>query len=271
MAAVVIRIGVLNLMPEPEPYESCLWRALNRASPPVELVWIRLTGRRYTRSTRSHIESRYRWYADTVSRHRIDGLILTGAPFEHLPFDEVSLLPEIREILGDAKERHIPTLGLCWGALALAHVMLGLGKKDYAEKLFGVFECVAETVAHPFAREFERRFWCPHSRYAGFSDEEVDTAVSDNALVVLARSQRAGPVVLSTPDHSALLHAGHPEYGRMRLVDEYRRDTSRGIPNVRPPEGVDLERPMNLWRRHSQSFFGNWLDALRPSRERAER
>lgn len=256
-----IRIGVLNLMPEPELYEPRIKESMLGSGLPIEISWVRLEGRSYSRSDVTHIQNNYSSYSTVVANGPLHGLIVTGAALEHLPYQQVTLMPEINEIVQDSMNQGASVLGLCWGALAIGYLRLGISKHEYSNKLFGVFE--TETVAkHVFSSGFDDRFWSPHSRYAGFCEEEVHAAVEAGRLLVLARSEKAGSVILATADCKVLLHAGHPEYDTTRLVEEYARDCSRGLTNIGPPQNVNLERPLNLWRSNSRVFFYNWVHAL---------
>jgi homoserine O-succinyltransferase len=249
------RIGIVNLMPHAEQYERWLMPQL-AAAPEFQPVWIRVAERRYHLDEPGHIDRLYRYYREAIDEGPLDGLIVTGAAVEHLPYEEVRFLPELSGIVRDAAADRVPILGLCWGALAVAHLLYGLPKKVYSTKVSGMYSTDRLVADGPIASCLDDRFWSTHSRFAGFDDEALDASDSVRAV---ARSAEAGTVIAEARDHSAVMHIGHPEYAAGRLVDEYRRDTAQGLDTVRPPANVDLDRPVNQWRSHSLIFFASWV------------
>ena len=126
----------------------------------------------------------------------------------------------------------------------------------YRTKLSGIYQTDRLVDDGPVAAALDDRFWSAHSRFAGFDDEALDAS---GAVRAVARSARAGTVIAESHDSRVVMHIGHPEYAGGRLVDEYRRDTALGLDGVVPPDNVDLERPVNLWRSHSLVFFASWV------------
>lgn len=249
------RIGIVNLMPHVEQYERWLIPQM-AAAPPFEPVWIRVAERRYHLDDPGHIHRLYRRYPEVAAEGPLDGLIVTGAAVEHLPYEEVRFLPELAGIVRAAADDRVPILGLCWGALAVAHLLYGLPKNVYRTKVSGVYETERLVADGPIAAGLDDRFWSTHSRFAGFDDEALDASDSVRAV---ARSADAGTVIAEACDHSAVMHIGHPEYTAGRLVEEYRRDTDQGVDTICPPANVDLDRPVNQWRSHSLIFFASWV------------
>lgn len=249
------RVGIVNLMPHAEQYERWLMPQL-AASLPIEPLWIRVGARRYALDDPARIDHRYRRYGDVVDAAPLDGLIVTGAAVEHLPYEEVRFLPELDEMVQCTAAERIPILGLCWGALGVGHLLYGLPKEVYRHKVSGMYSTDRLVDDGPIAAGLDDRFWSVHSRFAGFDDHALDAA---DGVRAVARSAEAGTVIAEACDQSVVLHIGHPEYTATRLVDEYRRDLAQGLDGVRPPANVDLDRPVNQWRSHSLMFFASWV------------
>jgi homoserine O-succinyltransferase len=253
------RIGIVNLMPHAEQYERWLWPQL-AASPRIEPILIRVDSRKYGLDDAGHIGRAYRRYADVVDGAPLDGLIVSGAAVEHLPYEEVRFLPEVEMIVRLAAAERTPILGLCWGALAVAHLLFGLPKEVYRTKVAGVFQTDRLVDDGPIAMGLDDRFWTAHSRFAGFDDKALDASGTVRAV---ARSAQAGTVIAESRDHGVVMHIGHPEYTANRLVDEYRRDLALRLDGVSPPANVDLDHPVNQWRSHSLIFFASWVRLVR--------
>ena len=251
----VPRIGIVNVMPHAEQYERWLMPQLSAARP-FEPVWIRLGERKFSLDDPAHIAETYVRYADAIADAPLDALIVTGAAVEHLPYEDVRFLPELDSIVQRTADRNTPVLGLCWGALVVAHLLFGLPKLVYPTKVSGMYETDRLVADGPIASVLDDRFFSTHSRYAGFDDAALDRSESARAV---ARSAEAGTVIAESRDHNVVMHIGHPEYPGRRLADEYRRDLAAGLTDVRPPANVDLARPVNRWRSHSLVFFAGWV------------
>lgn len=256
-----VRIGIVNLMPRAETYESTLLGALRATERVFEPIWLRLETAAYASSDRARLERVYLPLSAALESGELDGLIVSGAPVEEMPFEAVSYWPELSELLRLAQTRVASTLGLCWGALALGQ-LLGLQKFTFSRKLFGVYELVNRAPEHALLRAEEPRFSCPQSRHSGFVPESVLAAEASGRVQVLAESAEAGAVILESADGRHVLHIGHPEYEADRLLFEYRRDHAAGRPDVGRPHNFDLEQPRASWRGASTRFFGNWIDRI---------
>lgn len=252
-----LRIGILNVMPKAEEYEFSLLHPLGRSVLQVEPVWIRLHKHRYGSSDQGHIDRLYVSFEDAIARQRLDGLVLTGAPVEELPFREVTYWEETQRILRYARDNIASTLGICWGALALAK-MLGIEKTPFRRKLFGVFETRNLDHKHRITGDLDDTFFCPQSRHSGILDATLELERDRGNVNLLAHSGDAGYTILESADGRYLMHLGHPEYEPGRLVEEYRRDAALGRSDVAPPANVDVERPANTWRTHRNEFFSQW-------------
>ena len=259
-----LRIGVLNIMPKAETYEFSLLQPLGRSVLQIEPVWIRLKTHNYTSSDQSHLNKLYVLFEEAVGRAHLDGLIVTGAPVEEIPFDEVVYWEEIKRILKYARKNIASTLGICWGGLALAKY-LGIDKTVYKKKVFGAFKTCNLNRAHRITGEMDDWFWCAQSRHSGIDDDVLERERDKGNINLLAHSDEAGYVIFESADSRFLIHLGHPEYDPTRLTEEYDRDMAKGRTDVDLPKNVDLNKPMNLWRSHRTEFFTQWIKYLHES------
>jgi homoserine O-succinyltransferase len=259
-----LRIGVVNLMPRLETYEPNLLGWFAASGCVVEPRWIRLSSHSYRSSDPAHLAARYVSYERATDGGGLDGLVLTGAPIEHLQLAEVRYWPELSELLDDARRTIRGTLGICWGAMALGE-REGLRKELYARKVFGVFEHEVQGESGASLGVAGRRFACPQSRFAGFARASVAAAEREGRVRLIGDGGVAGPTLLATPDDRVVLHLGHPEYDPSRLGFEWHRDQAAGRTDVDPPWGWDLSRdaPTLDWRSDSAAFARGWLEGLR--------
>ncbi len=253
-----LRIGVLNIMPQAERYELSLLYPLGRSVLQIEPVWIRLETHTYTSTDQSHLDKLYVTFEEAVARSKLDGLIVTGAPVEEIPFEQVTYWEEIQRILKYAQRNVASTLGLCWGALAIAK-FLGMEKVTYPRKLFGVFKTVNLDRSNRITGDMDDVFWCPQSRHSGIPDKVLEERRDKGTIHLLAHSKDAGYVIFESADQRFIMHLGHLEYEPGRLVEEYRRDVKAGRKDVKPPKNVDLDAPVNVWRAHGNEFFSQWI------------
>ncbi len=258
---MTLRIGIVNLMPRAETYEGTLCRALAAAGRELEPVWLRLRTPAYASSDRARIERVYLPLSAALDEGRLDGLLISGAPVEEMPFEAVTYWPELSEQLLRARSRVRSTLGLCWGGLALAK-LLGIDKTTFASKLFGVYPLEARAPEHPVVRALGPALVCPQSRHSGLEPVSLAAAVDDSRVKLIAGSEAAGEVILESADQRYLVHTGHPEYEAERLRCEYRRDAAARPSDVAPPYAYDLEQPVATWKEASALFFRGWLDSL---------
>jgi homoserine O-succinyltransferase/O-acetyltransferase len=252
-----LRIGILNIMPHAETYEYSLLHPLGRTLIQVEPIWIKLDSHDYNSTQDGHIDNLYKSFDEVMSEHPLDGLILTGAPVEEIPFEEVRYWEEVKKILLYAKENIASTLGICWGGLALAKV-LGIEKNVFKKKIFGVYETRNIDTSHPITGSMDDVFWCPFSSYSSISNEILELEKNRGNLNLLAFSGNVGYTIFESTDHKFLMHLGHPEYEATRFGDEYLRDKRNGI-SIDLPENVDIDNPQNRWRSHCFEFFAQWI------------
>ena len=254
-----LRIGVLNLMPRLETYEPGLLAAVGSAGVPFTPVGIRLESHAYRSSDPAHLAAHYQTIDQALSTGPLDGLLLTGAPVEELPFEAVRYWAELQQVLDYARDHVGSTLGLCWGGMALAAREGGV-KTGLPQKLFGAFEHVVTPAgAALLGVEAGSAFICPQSRHATITAESI--ARTDGRLRVLGHSDAVGATLLATPDQRVVMHLGHPEYAPSRIAFEWTRDRDLGRTDVPHPAGYDAEgtTPVVSWAKDSERLFGAWL------------
>lgn len=259
-----LRIGILNIMPKAEAYEFRLLQPLGRSVLQIDPVWIRLETHPYRSSDAEHLKNLYISFDEATAGGPLDGLIITGAPVEELPFEKVLYWEEVRRILELARRTIPSTLGICWGGLALAK-LLGIEKTVTRRKLFGVFETRNLDPGHRVTGDLDDVFWCPQSRFSGIPDDVLERERDKGTVNLLAHSAAAGYTIFESADRRYLIHLGHPEYDASRLVEEYRRDAQAGLRGVEPPANLDLEHPVNRWKGQGAEFFSQWLRFLHES------
>jgi homoserine O-succinyltransferase len=256
-----LRVGIINIMPRAETYEANLTRPLARAPVAVEPVWIRLGSHVYSSSNVRHIARRYLTF-EQATIAPLDGLILTGAPVEELPFEDVHYWAELVEILRQARRTIPSTLGLCWGGLALAK-QLGIEKQLFAKKLFGVYRNRNLAPEAGVLGDGEELFWCAHSRHSGIRDDILERAAAEGRVNLLSHAPETGYSIFQSADRRYLMHLGHPEYDASRLAFEWERDRSLGRADVDPPRNFDPASPKAIWGSHCVTLFSQWLSSLR--------
>jgi homoserine O-succinyltransferase len=226
-------------------------------------VGIRLASHGYRSSDPEHLRAHYRGYDEVTREAPLDGLLLTGAPVETLDFSAVHYWGELASLLRRARREVPSTLGLCWGAMALAFLE-GIDKINLPRKVFGAFEHELSPEGRAWLPSLGGTYRCPQSRHAGLDDASVDQAIRQGRVLSLARSDAAGHTLLVTPDRRVVMHLGHPEYEPSRIAFEWDRDRVAGRPGVAPPVGFDAEgrTPTLPWEAHSRAFFRAWMGDL---------
>ena len=251
-----LRIGILNIMPLGKQYEFNLLHPLGLSPLQIEPIWIRLKSHSYKTWDNNHLDSLYVEWEEAMSPAPLDGLIITGAPVEDIPFEQVKYWNELVELINEAREKCASTLGLCWAGFALAY-LAGVNKQVFDQKLFGVFPMRSLVPGHPLMGTQDDQFLCPQSRYAGLPDVEMEAAQRQGKLRLLAHGDKVGYTIFETTDQRQLMHLGHPEYNAGRLLAEMARDKERG--DVSPPVNFDSENPQTSWRSHRNLLFQQWL------------
>ncbi len=251
-----LRIGILNIMPLGKQYEFNLLHPLGLSPLQIEPIWIRLSSHAYKTWDLSHLDSMYVSWEDAMRPVSLDGLIITGAPVEHLSFEEVTYWPELRSIIQEAREKCANTLGLCWAGFAMAY-LAGVDKISFERKLFGVYPMRSLVPGHPLMGTQDDLFLCPQSRHAGLDDNAMEDAQRQGRLRMLAHGEKVGYTIFETTDQRQFMHLGHPEYNAGRILSEMDRDRIRG--DVPPPENFNPDQPQTSWRSHRNLLFQQWL------------
>ena len=255
-----LRIVVVNLMPTKIATETQLARLL--ASTPLQVVLTFLrTGTHQSKNTsENHLQAFYRT-VDEVMGERFDGMIITGAPVEQMPFEEVDYWPELCRIMDFSKKNVWSTLHVSWGAQAGLYHHFGIRKQPLDEKMFGIFPHRVTRPSSPLVRGFDEIFYAPHSRHTTVSREDV---LATPQVRVLAESDEAGLYLMATDSGRQIFVTGHPEYDRLTLDSEYRRDLARGLA-IQPPAHYyaddDPDKDVLFrWRGHAHLLYSNWLN-----------
>ena len=256
-----LRIAVLNLMPTKEATELQLLRLLGSSPLPVHVTLLRTATYESHHTSQEHLNAFYLTF-DEVQHECFDGLIITGAPVEHMDFSEVAYWRELERIMDWAAENVRSTLFICWAAQAALYHYYGIGKQPLPEKMFGVFPHRIPDKACPLVRGFDDEFSIPVSRHTSV-DESAVYACSD--LHVAAVSDESGIGLMVSRDSRFVFATGHSEYDADTLASEYFRDVNKGL-NISPPkhyfpEDDPAQTPMVRWRAHAHLLFQNWLNA----------
>ncbi|MDX2469776.1 MAG: homoserine O-succinyltransferase, partial [SAR324 cluster bacterium] len=175
-----------------------------------------------------------------------------------MAFTDITYWDEVSDILNYARKYIVSTLGICWGGMALAKI-LGIPKTNFEKKLFGVFRTKNLDLLHPITGDLDDFFYCPQSRHAGYSDEQLEAKRDEGEINLMAHSKETGYTIFETTDSRFLAHLGHPEYNSGRLSEEYYRDKAKGRDDVGEPANFNPEAPVNSWRSHRTEFFSQWI------------
>lgn len=255
-----LKIAVLNLMPTKITTETQLIRLLSNSSLQIELTLLQTATHQSRHTSAEHIESFYKNF-DDIKDENFDGLIITGAPVENLDFAEVNYWDELCGIMDWSKTHVFSTLHICWAAQAGLYHHFGVEKHPLPHKMFGVFRHYAINPNHPILRGFDEEFLAPHSRHTEVREEDIAKVPE---LELVAKSDIAGPYIISARNSRMLFVTGHSEYDFDTLSKEYFRDVDKGLDIQIPynyfPDDDPSKRPRNLWRGHANLLFSNWLN-----------
>ena len=253
-----LRIALLNLMPDKITTETQIARVLGASPLQVELHLLRISGHVSKNTAAGHIAEFYRPWAEAAPE-KFDGLIVTGAPVETLPFAEVTYWDELTRIF-DWSQSHVHhMLTLCWGAMAALHHFHGVEKHTLENKASGVFPHWNRAPATPWLRGMADRFDVPVSRW---SEVRAGDLPVGSGLVVLAESDEAGLCLVDDPAHRALHMLNHLEYDTLTLANEYSRDQGAYVPRHYFPGDDPAAAPLNTWRGAGHILFGNWINQV---------
>jgi homoserine O-succinyltransferase len=255
-----LRIAIVNLMPTKVDTETQLLRLLGNTPLQVQITLLHMDSHESRNTSGEHLDAFYATF-DQVRDGKFDGLVITGAPIEQLPFEEVDYWPELCEVMDWSVDHVFSTLHVCWGAQAGMYRHYGVGKYPLESKMFGVFQ---HEVLDPRSRilsGFDEVFPAPHSRHTEVRAEEIAAA---DGLELLAVSEEAGVYLAASTDGRRLFVTGHPEYERYTLASEYERDVAKGLPIEVPrnyyPDDDPTRPPMVTWRSHAFLLYANWLN-----------
>ena len=255
-----LNIAILNLMPEKEKTELQLLRLLGNTSLQVNVTFLNTATHKSKNISRSHLDAFYETFED-VKHQRFDGLIITGAPIEHLQFEDVNYWEELTEIMDWTKTNVTSVLHICWGAQAALYHHYGIDKFALPEKLSGVYMHTLSDQTVKLVRGFNDEYYAPHSRYTTVS---VDKIKNDSRLLLLSESDEAGAFIIMSKDEKHIMVTGHFEYDAETLAEEYERDVEKGIdinvPEHYFPNDDPTKKPLNTWRSHTHLLFSNWLN-----------
>lgn len=255
-----LRILLLNLMPKKIETETQLTRMLSNTPLQIELTLIRVSSHSAQNTPSEHLLAFYKTF-DEVCGQNFDGMIITGAPVEQLPFEQVDYWYELCRIMVWSRTHVHSTLHICWGAQAGLYFHYGVGKHPLPEKLFGVFPHHADYKNSMLLRGFDDCFFVPHSRHTTVARAEIEAVPG---LRVIASSDEAGVYIVSNKGGRQIFIMGHSEYDPLTLDAEYRRDLAAGLP-IAPPKNYypddDPSRPPRVtWRGHGSLLYSNWLN-----------
>lgn len=255
-----LKIAILNLMPIKEDTEVQLLRSLSNTPLQVDVTFLTTETYVGTHTPTSHLDQFYQNFDDIKSR-RFDGLIITGAPVELMEFEEVTYWEELKKIMEWSKTHVTSTLHICWGAQAGLYYHYGIKKKILDKKVFGIYKHEVLKRKVPFVRGFDDVFYAPHSRYTTVSREEI---LECDKLTILAESEEAGVFIVIAEEGKQIFVMGHPEYDRVTLDKEYKRDVARGLDTELPKhyytEDQPDTKPNLVWRAHANAMYTNWLN-----------
>ena len=255
-----LRIGLLNLMPLKIITETQILRCLSNTPIQIEVDLIQTETYHSKNTPEDHLLTFYKTF-DDIRDQKYDGFIITGAPVEQLAFEEVDYWKEMCDIFEWTKTHVTSTMHLCWGAQAGLYYHYGLKKHLLDKKVFGVFEHHVMNRKVPLVRGFDDYFMAPHSRHTEVRAEDI-RKIPD--LTILAESDEAGVFLAIADEGRRIFVMGHPEYDRVTLDKEYKRDKEKGLPIDLPvnyyPDDDDTKKPRLEWRSHGNILYSNWLN-----------
>jgi len=257
-----LKIGLLNLMPKKIQTENQFARLIGATPLQIDLHLIRMSEHQTKNTAAAHMAEFYRPFQD-VRDEKFDGLIITGAPIEHLPFEAVTYWDELCQVMDWTQTNVQSTFGVCWGGMAMLKHFHGVEKHMLPAKAFGCFRHRTVAQGSHYLRGFSDDFVIPVSRWTEVRQAEVDAVPG---LVTLLGSGEVGPCLIEDTDHRALYIFNHFEYDSDTLKQEYDRDVAAGVPINVPqnyyPGDDPAKPPLNRWRSHAHLLYGNWINEI---------
>lgn len=255
-----LRIAILNLMPTKETTETQLLRLIGNTPLQVEVVLLHPRTHTSKNTSAEHLESFYKTF-DEISHEYYDGLIITGAPVEHLPFEEVNYWEELKEIMDWSTKRVTSTFHICWAAQAGLYHHYNVPKYNLDSKMFGVYPHTVEKRNVNLLRGFDEMFFVPQSRHTEVRREDIEPV---EMLDILSDSTDSGVYIVASKDGRQIFVTGHSEYDPTSLKFEYDRDKAKGlridVPKNYFPGDNPESLPLSTWRAHANLLFSNWLN-----------
>lgn len=255
-----LKIVILNLMPIKEVTETQLLRVLGNTPLQVEVVFIHPDSHESKNTSKQHLNAFYHTI-DEIKERKFDGMIITGAPIEHLPFEEVNYWPELKQIMDWSVSNVTSTLHICWGAQAGLYHHYGVPKYLLKEKIFGVFPHTINNRNVNLLRGFDDEYVVPQSRYTEVRREDIENI---NDLEILSESPLSGVNIVAAKNGKQIFITGHFEYDAITLKGEYVRDIQKGLEIQCPlnyfPNNDPTTEPRLKWRAHANLIFSNWLN-----------
>ena len=255
-----LEIVLLNLMPTKIVTETQLSRMLGNTPLQVHLELMMLSSHKPKNTPEEHLLAFYKTF-DELKDRKFDGMVITGAPVENLPFEKVNYWEELKQIMEWSKDHVHSTFHICWGAQAGLYYHYGINKKPLPEKLFGVFPHRADYKRAILLRGFDDEFWVPHSRHTTVERADIEAVPG---LKILASSEEAGVYIVMNKEGRQIFVTGHSEYDPDTLEREYLRDKYLGLPIQVPqnyyPDDDDSQPPIVRWRGHGNLLYSNWLN-----------
>ncbi len=255
-----LEIIVLNLMPIKQDTELQLLRGLSNTPLQIDVTFLQMSSHVSKNTSASHIKKFYQTFEE-IKNNNYDGMIITGAPVEKLEFEEVNYWDELITVMEWSKKHVTSTIHICWGAQAGLYYHYGIKKELLSKKLSGVYKHRVMNRKEPLVRGFDDVFMAPHSRYTQASRQQI---LDNPRLKVLADSDEAGIYIVLGDGGKEIFVMGHPEYDRLTLDQEYKRDIDKGIEPELPvnyyPDDDCNRKPMLSWRSHANNLYTNWLN-----------
>ena len=255
-----LEIIVLNLMPIKQDTELQLLRGLSNTPLQIDVTFLQMSSHVSKNTSASHIKKFYQTFEE-IKNNNYDGMIITGAPVEKLEFEEVNYWDELITVMEWSKKHVTSTIHICWGAQAGLYYHYGVKKELLSKKLSGVYKHRVMNRKEPLVRGFDDVFMAPHSRYTQASRQQI---LDNPRLKVLADSDEAGIYIVLGDGGKEIFVMGHPEYDRLTLDQEYKRDIDKGIEPDLPvnyyPDDDCNRKPLLSWRSHANNLYTNWLN-----------
>lgn len=257
-----LRVAILNLMPLKIDTEVDLLRILAQSPYHIEVTWMSLATHTPKHASPEHMKAFYQPFPE-LKEQKFDGFIVTGAPVEHLAFEEVGYWPELSDIFRWACTNVTSTLYICWAAQAGLYFHYGIPKHPLPQKMFGIFPQQVLDAAHPLMRGMDDVFFMPHSRHTEVRREDIDRV---SELKIIAESEYSGVGMVMAREGREVFVTGHSEYSPYTLDTEYKRDLGKGLPIQMPMNYYRDDNPelgpVVRWRTHGVQWYLNWLHYL---------